>query len=76
MSMASLNPDLIRLEARTGLGPTKAAKLLGVHYTAYAGYRSGRRPWPIYHQYHVKDLINLDDVRLRKTIQERVWQQE
>lgn len=73
--MPKPNPDLIELEARTGLGPTKVAKLLGVHYTAYAGYRAGRRPWPVYHQRHVEALLQLSKVKLEVIMKEHVWPQ-
>jgi hypothetical protein len=47
---------LIKFEKLVGLGPVKAAALLGVTYSSYAQWRSGSRELPLYHQQHIKAL--------------------
>lgn len=49
-----MNPILINFEFHTGLGPTYAARLLGVAYTTYSQYRNGKRVVPLYIQRHIE----------------------
>lgn len=65
-----MNTTLIDFEAHTGLGPTYAARLLGVAYPTYAQYRSGRRVLPQYHQNHIQALRLLPEASLRALIEE------
>lgn len=51
-----MNQILIDFEFHTGLGPTYAARLLGVAYQTYAQYRSGKRVIPLYIKRHM-DLV-------------------
>lgn len=67
-----MNATLIHFEARVKLGPTRAARLLGVAYPTYAQYRSGRRPFPSYHSNHVQALLLLAPEHLHALIQEHV----
>lgn len=54
-----MNETLLRLEKATALGPTYAARLLGVAYPTYAQYRSGRRSLPKYHVRHIEVIMLL-----------------
>jgi hypothetical protein len=63
---------LARLEAATGLGPTKAARLLGMPYVSYAQARSGLRQLKLCHVYHVEVLLLLDRKQLQRRIREIV----
>lgn len=64
-----MNPVLLRFEKATKLGPTFAARLLGVAYPTYAQYRSGRRELPLYHQRHIEALMRLPDSELALLIE-------
>lgn len=57
--MCAMNTTLIKFEKRVNLGPTYAARLLGVAYATYAQYRSGRRVLPRYHRNHIDALLAL-----------------
>lgn len=65
-----MNPILLQFEAHVRLGPTYAARLLGIAYPTYAQYRSGRRPLPHYHQNHIQALRLLPEAALRALIEE------
>lgn len=67
-----LNPHLIELEDRAGLGATYAAKLLGVAYPTYAAYRNCTRDLPEYHVKHVQALLLLSSSALNSLIREHV----
>lgn len=54
-----MNPILLAFEAELALGPTFAARLLGVAYPTYAHYRSGKRELPLYHYRHVETFLAL-----------------
>jgi hypothetical protein len=58
----------MQLEKHTGLGPTKAAKLLGVAYNTYAQYSSGRRVLPLYIERCARLVMLLDKGTLLKVI--------
>jgi DNA-binding transcriptional regulator YdaS (Cro superfamily) len=64
-----MNETLLHFEASTGLGPTFAARLLGVAYPTYAQYRSGRRELPTYHSRHIEVLLLLSPSALSKIIE-------
>lgn len=70
-----VNETLINFEREVALGPTFAAKLLGVSYSIYAQYRSGRRPLQTYHRNHVRVLLRLSKRDLALTIKEHVYGQ-
>lgn len=67
-----MNAVLASFESASSLGPTRAALLLGVAYSTYAQYRSGRRKLPTYHRRHIQALALLPAERLRALIQEHV----
>jgi hypothetical protein len=67
-----MNKALLHFEQATGLGPTKAARLLGVAYVTYAQVRSGARPLQKYHARHMEVILLLPPAALRKLIQEHV----
>lgn len=67
---ANLNPVLLELERHTALGPTYAARLMGMAYITYAQCRSGSRPLKLYHQRHVESLLALQPEALAKLIKE------
>lgn len=65
-----MNEILLHFEKATGLGPTFAARLLGVAYPTYAQYRSERRELPKYHHHHIEALLLLPHTSLAKLIKE------
>ena len=65
-----INSTLAALEYHTKLGPTFAARLLGVAYPTYAQYRSGRRELPTYHHHHIQCLFALNAQALKNIITE------
>lgn len=67
-----MNAALLQFEAEVRLGPTRAARLLGVAYPTYAQYRSGRRAFPTYHEHHVQALLLLAPEHLAALIKEHV----
>lgn len=67
-----MNPVIINFEARTGLGPVAASRLIGTSYRTYAQYKSGLRELPLYHQNHVQALLLLAPGVLRELIEEHV----
>lgn len=70
MSERQINPILKALEYHTELGPTFAARVLGVAYPTYAQYRSGRRVLPTYHHRHIQALMGLQPAVLALLIEE------
>lgn len=68
-----MNQTLIEFEQRTGLGPTFAARLLGVAYPTYAHYRSGHRDLPTYHARHVAHLLLHSPHMLKVIIKEDAY---
>lgn len=76
MNENSPNPKLTQFEAHCDLGPTRAAKLLGVAYPTYAQMRSNSRPLQIYHQNHIQALMLLPAKTLRLLIEEHVHDQK
>lgn len=67
-----MNATLLQFEQSTALGPTRAARLLGVAYPTYAQYRSGLRPLQPYHANHIQALLLLSKPALAKLIAEHV----
>jgi hypothetical protein len=67
---ADINPILRELERHTALGPTYAARLLGMAYITYAQCRSGRRTLQLYHERHIEALLALSPEALAKLIKE------
>lgn len=65
-----MNPTILGFEKATALGPTYAARLLGVAYPTYAQYRSGRRPLQRYHERHIEALLLLPRGSLDRLIKE------
>lgn len=70
MGTSTQNTVLLDFEVRVDLGPTFAARLLGVAYPTYAQYRSGRRVLPDYHRNHIQALLALSPRALRTLIEE------
>jgi hypothetical protein len=66
------NPLFLQFEAHTGLGPTKAARLLGLQYVTYAQRRSGMRPVKQEHIFHMEALMLLSKKALEQRIKEVV----
>lgn len=65
-----MNDTLLTFEHHTELGPTFAARLLGVAYPTYAQYRSGRRELQRYHANHIQALMLLPKAKLANLIEE------
>lgn len=63
-----MNPVLTAFEAKLGLGPVKAARLLGIAYSTYAQYRSCRREIPAYVEHHVETVMLLDRETVMKVV--------
>lgn len=68
-----MNETLLRFEDTTGLGPTFAARLLGVAYVTYAQYRNGSRPLQLYHERHIEALSCLAPRARQKLIEEHAY---
>lgn len=68
-----MNRTLIEFEKTVELGPTFAARLLGVSYSIYAQYRSDRRPLPRYHRNHIQALLLLSKSALARAIDEHAY---
>jgi hypothetical protein len=66
------NAILVKFEQHIALGPTLAAKLLGLPYVSYAQYRSGTRTLKTSHIHHVQVLMLLDRATLETRINEVV----
>jgi hypothetical protein len=66
------NPLFLRFEAHTGLGPTQAARLLGIPYITYAQRRSGMRPVKTEHVFHMEVVMLLRKSVLKDRIKEVV----
>lgn len=67
-----MNEILLRLERATGLGPTRAARLLGLAYVTYAQIRSGHRPMQTYHARHIEAVLLLSRRELDALIERHV----
>jgi hypothetical protein len=63
------NPMLIEFETLTSLGPTYAARLLGMEYITYSQYRSGKRPLKQYHVRHIELVLFLKPKQLAEWIE-------
>lgn len=64
-----MNEVLVNFERVTGLGPTYAARLIGIAYVTYAQYRNGSRPLQLYHARHIEALLLLPHRDLSKLIE-------
>lgn len=58
---AEPNPILADFEKRTNLGPTFAARLLGVPYISYAQYRAGSRQMKLSMLRHIEVILLLSE---------------
>lgn len=67
------HPLLLRLEQRIALGPTYAARMMGLAYVTYAQYRSGRRALQLYHERHIEALLALPAAELTRITQEHAY---
>jgi protein tyrosine phosphatase (PTP) superfamily phosphohydrolase (DUF442 family) len=67
-----VNTLLLELEKNYAIGPTFAARLLGVAYPTYAAYRSGSRALQLYHERHVQSLMMHSDAQRQQLIQEHL----
>lgn len=67
-----MNQTLTQFEDHIAMGPTFAARLLGVAYATYAQYRSGHRRLQKYHQRHIQALMLLSDEDLQNLITEHI----
>lgn len=67
--MKAPHPVLTYFEEQIGLGPTHAAKLLGIPYVTYAQYRSYTRPWKVCHERHIEVILMLEPKRRSEYIE-------
>lgn len=58
---AEPNPVLLDFETRTQLGPTFAARVLGIPYISYAQYRSGARKMKLSMERHIEVILLLSE---------------
>jgi len=63
------HPAIVEFETRTGLGPTYAARLLGIPYISYAQYRNHTRPMKPTLLYHMEVLLLLEKGTLNARIE-------
>lgn len=68
MATPKLNPIIVSLEAHTGLGPTFAARLLGLPYVSYTQYKTGKRELKDVHIRHIELVMFLDPDQLQEWI--------
>ena len=61
---------MVEFERKVGLGPVRAARLLGMPYISYAQCRSGARKLKMHHVYHIEVLLLLKPEALRARIRE------
>lgn len=69
---AEPNPTLTDFERRINLGPTFAARLLGLPYITYAQYRSGTRDIKLCHVRHIEVILLLTPDVLKRLIEKEV----
>ena len=53
------NGIILELERVLILGPVDSARVLGIAYSTYAGYKSEARPLPPYVRYHAEALVRM-----------------
>ncbi len=68
MASPKLNPIIVALEVHTGLGPTFAARLLGLPYVSYTQYKTGKRELKDAHIRHIELVMFLDPDQLQEWI--------
>ena len=68
-----MNETLLDFELRMALGPTHAAKLLGVAWSTYCQYRNLSRALPKYIRFHVETLIAAPAATSTALIKKRVF---
>lgn len=66
------HPTFIDFERKTELGPTHAAKLLGLPYVSYAQVRAGMRPLKRCHVLHIEVILLLPPERLEQLIEREI----
>lgn len=67
-----MNTSLLHFEEVTGLGPTYAARMLGIAYVTYAQIRNGSRPLQLYHARHIEVFLLLPRAVRARLIKEHV----
>ena len=67
-----MNLLLLAFEEELALGPTFAARMLGVAYGTYAHYRSGMRELPNYQCLHIETLMRYPKVERALLIKDRL----
>lgn len=65
---AEPHPILVEFERRANLGPTFAARVLGLPYITYAQYRSGVRVLKLSHQRHIEVILLLPEQQRQQYI--------
>jgi hypothetical protein len=64
MSVVIVNPLLVKFEVLLGHGSVDTAKVLGVGYSTYAGWRSNNRKLPRYIKHSILAMAQLDEFQL------------
>lgn len=72
-NMSTPNEFMTKFEAHTGLGPTFAARVLGLPYISYAQYRNRSRKLKACHRYHMEVLMLLDEATLKARIEDVLY---
>ncbi len=70
-----MNPIIIDFEFHTGLGPTYAARFLGVAYSTYAEYRRGTRSLPKYIHRHIQTVYLLSNDVLNEQLNKYAYKE-
>jgi hypothetical protein len=70
-----MNPILIDFEFHTGLGPTYAARFLGIAYSTYAEYRRNGRKVPKYIQRHIQTVYLLSNDVLNEQLSKYAYKE-
>jgi len=68
-----MNAILVEFEKRNGIGPTYAARLLGIAYPTYAAYRSDSRVLPRYHFCQIRAISFMGDADRAQYIKENAY---
>lgn len=70
---ANRNQDILTFERYSNLGPSCAAKFLGVSYSNYATWKSGNRALPRYIERHIETLYSMSEEQFRREIQLKIF---
>lgn len=67
-----MTDELLKLERELYLKPRAAARVLGIAYSTYMGYREGVRPLPQYVRYHAQAIMALPEAVRSEIVEVRI----